>query len=366
MKKISMTLCVLISMFLLGACTMEQDKSATGSPQESYSDFSAGGSEDMASDESGQQSGQTDSPLPSEAAGEGSGSVVLASAKVHVLMAGNVGDLGLGFLAYAEPEQEGGDYRLCFIAAESESEDLYKPLAELEFTLEDADYIFPDVRANNASIGRFLEVYYYDVTKVVGIDGTDVIMVAKYEADGKEYYDTRIYVKSESGYSADEALIRKLNEKYSEAVEYPIEELFMLPGEETPSQTETQNLPDVVFFGSWLVDDYRTSSTYALSQAEIEEFLTYGVAYYEDGFSLKGTMIVEGDVGYAYTNYTKEEVEEQFNINMTDWWKESNTIAYVSITSAESDFGAQFFAVDIDTIWIYYEGVFFQAKRAGA
>lgn len=358
---------------------MEQDKSAAV-PQESYPGLSAGGSVDAASDESGQQNGQTDSPQQSTAAGGENSGTVSSAPKVHVLMAGNVGDLGLGFLAYAELEQEGEDYKLCFFASESESEELYKPLAELEFSLADADYIFPDVRENNASIGRFMEMYYYDVTKAAGIDNTDVIMVAvaEYEADGKTYYDTRIYVKSENGYRADTALIQKLNEKYSEAAEYPIEELFTLPGEETSSQPENESQPEntseIVFFGSWYVSDYRTSSTYALSQEEIDEFLTYGLAYYEDGFSLKGTMVVEGDLEYTYTDYTKEEVEEQFNVDMTGWWNESDTIAYIGITAAESDenqslrycFGTQFFAVDMETIWIYYEGVFFQAKRAGA
>lgn len=152
----------------------------------------------------------------------------------------------------------------------------------------------------------------------------------------------------------------------------------LMEGEETSSQPENESQPEntseIVFFGSWYVSDYRTSSTYALSQEEIDEFLTYGLAYYEDGFSLKGTMVVEGDLEYTYTDYTKEEVEEQFNVDMTGWWNESDTIAYIGITAAESDenpslrycFGTQFFAVDMETIWIYYEGVFFQAKRAGA
>lgn len=217
MKKRIITGCVLISMFLLGACAMGQDKSAAGAPQENDSGFSAGGSGDMAADESGQQNGQADSPQQSAAAGE-----------------------------------------------------------------------------------------------------------------------------------------------------------------EMPSQPENEQQPEstseIVFFGSWQVTDYRASRIYALSQEEIEEFLTYGLAYYEDGFSLQGTMVVEGDLEYAHTDYTKEEVEEQFNIDMTGWWNESDTIAYIGIISAESDespslrycFGTEFFVIDSDTIWIYYEGVFFRAERAGA
>lgn len=378
MKKIIMIFCVCMTMFLLGACAIEEDRAATGGLQEGYSDFDAGEVGEMVTDESGQQNGQADSLEQSVTEGEGNGEAVTSAPEVHVLMAGNVGDLGLGFLAYAEPEQEGEDYRLCFFATESGSEDLYKPLAELEFSLGDADYIFPDVRENNASIGRFMEVYYYDVTEVEGINDTDVIVMAKYEADGKECYDMRVYRKCENGYSADEALIRKLNEKCSEIGEASIIEMFVTAMEETPLQPENEsqpeNTPEIVFFGSWQVTDYRTSRIYALSQEKIDEFLTYGMAYYEDAFFLNGIPVEAEGFGYVYMDYTKEEVEEQFNIDMTGWWNESDTITCVGITSVESDtspslrycFGTEFFVVDEDTIWIYYEGVFFQAKRAGA
>lgn len=49
-------------------------------------------------------------------------------------------------------------------------------------------------------------------------------------------------------------------------------------------------------------------------------------------------MPVEAEgFGYVYMDYTKEEVEEQFNIDMTGWWNESDTIVCAGITSVESD-----------------------------
>lgn len=148
------------------------------------------------------------------------------------------------------------------------------------------------------------------------------------------------------------------------------EEISSQPENEPLQQSEQEES----FFGSWQVTDYRTSRIYAMSQEEIDEFLTYGLAYYEDAFFLNGTPVEAEGFGYVYTDYTKEEVEEQFNVDMTGWWNESDTIVYAGITSVESDgnpslqycFGTAFFVVDADTIWIYYEGVFFQAKRAGA
>lgn len=140
------------------------------------------------------------------------------------------------------------------------------------------------------------------------------------------------------------------------------------------NETQPENTSEIVFFGSWQVTDYRASRIYALSQEEIEEFLTYGVAYYEDAFFLNGTPVEAEDMGYVSMDYTKEEVEEQYNIDMTDWWNEGDTVACVGVTSAENDsgpslrycFGTEFFVIDSDTIWIYYEGVFFRAERAGA
>lgn len=376
MKKVIIMFCVCMSMFVLGACAVGEDRALAGGRQESYPSFSGGGVEEMAPSGSGQQNGQADSSQQSVATGEENGEAVSSAPKVHVLMAGNVGDLGVGYLAYAEPEQEGEDYRLCFFAAESESEDWYKSFEEPEFSLEDADYIFPDVRENNASIGRFLEVYHNDMIGIEGIYDTALIVVAKYAAGGTECYDMRVYWEGENGYSADEALMQKLNEKCSEIGVSSVIDLIMMGKNPLQPESESQpeNTPEIVFFGSWQVTDYRTGSIYALSQEEIEEFLTFGMAYYEDAFFLNGKSVEAEGFGYVYMDYTKGEVEEQFNIDMTGWWNESDTITCVGITSVESDtspslsycFGKEFFAVDEDTIWIYYEGVFFQAKRAGA
>lgn len=149
-------------------------------------------------------------------------------------------------------------------------------------------------------------------------------------------------------------------------------------GQEQPADNTQQSTPaeDVVFFGSWYVTDYRTSSIYALSQEEIDTFLTYTVAYYEDGFFLNGTQVeAEAEVfGYSYLDYTKAEIEEQFLADLTNWWNGKTTVKGVNLYAEENEeslpieycFGANFFAADSETLWIYYEGVFFQAKRAGA
>lgn len=353
MKKILMIGYVYICMIFLSACSMKQEKweKPADNTQQSTSD------------------GSTGWDAPSEESEE----TALEEPELHMLLGGICGELGSGYLAYTAPEAKGEDYQIYFF--KNETGNYQQSFAELELSVEDAAYVFPDVREGNASIGRFLDIYFFEITEVKGSDARDVIAVAKYEADGKEYFDTRIYVKNGDGYSPDAALIKNLNERFGAADEYPIEEIFVLCGEDNPVQPDMP-AEDVVFFGSWYMTDYRTASIYALSQEEIDTFLTYTVAYYENGFFLNG-MQVEAEAeyfGYSYQDYTKAEVEEQFLVDLTGWWDGKTAIKGVDMYAEETEeslpikycFGASFFAVDSETLLIYYEGVFFQAKRAGA
>lgn len=149
--------------------------------------------------------------------------------KMQVLELRNMEYLGLGFMVCVMPDQEEDDYKLYFWEAESDSEDRSKPFSELEFNLDAPDYVFPDVREGNVSIGRFLEIYYFDMTEVQGTDKREWIIIARYDVEGKFYYDTRAYTVSENGYCVDAELIQELNEKYGDAEEYPITELFVMP-----------------------------------------------------------------------------------------------------------------------------------------
>ncbi|MDE7252314.1 MAG: hypothetical protein K2O32_05150 [Acetatifactor sp.] len=149
--------------------------------------------------------------------------------EMGVLQLGNMGNLGLGFMVCIFPDQVDEDYQLYFWGTESDSEDMHKSFSEIEFDLGAVDYIFPDVREGNASIGRFLDIYFWDTTEVPGADKQDFIIIARYDVEGKINYDTRAYTVSGNGYCVDEELTRELNEKYSDAEEYPVTELFVMP-----------------------------------------------------------------------------------------------------------------------------------------
>ncbi len=141
------------------------------------------------------------------------------------LLYGGIGELGTGYLVYAISGQEGEDYRLYFL----EAEDSYEALSEADINLEEADYIFPDVREGNAAIGKFSDIYFWDMADMTGDDRAELLAIAIYERDGNKYFDTRVYEIIENGIRANYDLIQELNEKYSSAEYYPVEEIVTLP-----------------------------------------------------------------------------------------------------------------------------------------
>lgn len=151
-----------------------------------------------------------------------------SASEMQMLELGNMENLGLGYLVCTVPGKEDEDYKLYFFSTESESADRYKSFSETEFDLEAADYVFPDVREGNAPIGRFLDIYFFDITEIRDA-GRDFIIIARYDVDGKNCYDTRAYMQSGKSYCVDEELMQELNEKYRDVEEYPIIELFEMP-----------------------------------------------------------------------------------------------------------------------------------------
>lgn len=106
--------------------------------------------------------------------------------------------------------------------------DRYQSLSEMNFNLSTVAYVFPDVRKGNASIGEFKEIYCLETTDILQ-DGTEeVIVIAIYEKDRIEYYDTRVYEASENGYVVNIELTQELNEKYYNVENYPIQEVISL------------------------------------------------------------------------------------------------------------------------------------------
>lgn len=145
------------------------------------------------------------------------------------LMQGSLGSIGSGFLAYTLPGQDGDDYKLCFFKEGGTVSEFENAISEVcYYSLETADYLFPDVRENNVSIGKFREIYFFG-TITIGESGAEgLTVIAAYETDSGICYDTRLYSWNGTGYDAEEELMQELNEKYGDAEAYPVEELYRL------------------------------------------------------------------------------------------------------------------------------------------
>ncbi|MDE6640513.1 MAG: hypothetical protein K2K63_08325 [Acetatifactor sp.] len=140
------------------------------------------------------------------------------------------GDLGSGWLLYTVPNQVNQDYKIYFFSCRNREDDEYKSFEEIDFDLEQADFIFPDARENNVAIGKFIDMYLYEIFTTESGKSARIV-IATYEIDGKQYYDTRIYTPDEGGYGyvLDESMTEELNALYADVEEYPVLQIIEMP-----------------------------------------------------------------------------------------------------------------------------------------
>ncbi|MCM1046339.1 MAG: hypothetical protein NC417_12590 [Candidatus Gastranaerophilales bacterium] len=137
---------------------------------------------------------------------------------------GELKNLGTGRLFYVITEQDEIDYKLYFV--KTKDTDWLYDLSDYDL---DAAYVFPDVRENNASIGRFWQIYFFQEADITGDGKTDLILVARYEDGDAITYDTRIYEWKDDGYVPVHELMDELNEQYWNTDSYPVDEMMALP-----------------------------------------------------------------------------------------------------------------------------------------
>ena len=155
--------------------------------------------------------------------------VSMDSVEKRMLSSINDDLLGCGWLLYTVPDQEDQDYKLYFFADESkDGAERLTPFEEMDFNLDQVDFVFPDARENNRSIGKFIGIYLFEPFTTKS-DESAWIVVATYETDGRQYYDTRIYTPSEEGYVIDESMTEELNALYSDVEEYPVLQIMEMP-----------------------------------------------------------------------------------------------------------------------------------------
>ncbi len=114
------------------------------------------------------------------------------------------------------------------------------------------------------------------------------------------------------------------------------------------------------FYGEWQIQDYLTANIYALPQEEIEGYLSSIVTYSPRTFDKDGQEI--DSIEYSFEDYTKESLGQDYNIDISSRWTDVDKITQGTIISDDNFFGKHFFIVDSEMLWIYYEGVLFEAK----
>ena len=144
----------------------------------------------------------------------------IPSGDIHLLMLGRIRDF-MGVLVYEEPKSDKEDYKVLLYKLKDYDESVGPELFDASlYQNTSADYVFPDMRENNEAIGKFKEIYWFDSGSFV--QGQDpYFIVAVYEVDGKECFDTRLYKETETGYEIDQENSEILNETYRDAKDYP-------------------------------------------------------------------------------------------------------------------------------------------------
>ncbi len=123
---------------------------------------------------------------------------------------------------------------------------------------------------------------------------------------------------------------------------------------------ETEVLP---YYGTWSVKDCQPAKVSALSPAEISTYLSYSITYQPDAVYQNDQNMNIDELQYKSEPYTEESLVENYKANLGEWWNGISEVSYISVTAPEKFFGNQFFIVNEDTLWIYYEGAFFLAKK---
>ncbi len=160
--------------------------------------------------------------------------------EVRFLQTGIFAPFASGDLVYTIPKYENEDYKLYFFATDYSYEIVYN--------LEEADYVFPDVREKNASIGKFIEIYFIDTGRLLPLRGNDetvLLAIATYEKDGNQYFDMRVYEfnENEIGVSVNYDLTQKLNEKYYDVEDIPIVDIITLPQDDYIYEIQPTDAP---------------------------------------------------------------------------------------------------------------------------
>lgn len=133
--------------------------------------------------------------------------------------------------------------------------------------------------------------------------------------------------------------------------------------EATPETTELPDVPS--YLGTWEVKDSQHGYISAVTQEERDALVGKRITYQADAVLFDGETVLSGPVTYEVDDEPTNEadVTEDYRANLGEWWNGVSEVTGISVDAPDAFFGHRFFVVDAETIWIFYEGVFFLAKR---
>jgi len=133
--------------------------------------------------------------------------------------------------------------------------------------------------------------------------------------------------------------------------------------EAAPTSSTVAETEAVPYYGTWSVKDCQPAKVSALSPEEIGTYLSYSITYQPYAVYQNDQKMNIDALQYESEPYTEESLVENYKANLGEWWNGISEVSCVSVTAPENFFGNQFFVVSDDTLWIYYEGAFFLAKK---
>ncbi|MDO4572374.1 MAG: hypothetical protein Q4C13_03320 [Clostridia bacterium] len=131
-----------------------------------------------------------------------------------------------------------------------------------------------------------------------------------------------------------------------------------------PSPTEAPTAGEPVYYGSWSILDSRAAEVSALSAEETAALLGSSLDYQADAVLQNGDRLAISGYVPDGASSACDAIMQDYRVDLEAWRNGAEEASGVSVTAAESFFGDRFFIVNSDTLWIYYEGVFFLAARA--
>ena len=131
------------------------------------------------------------------------------------------------------------------------------------------------------------------------------------------------------------------------------------PSDSAPSDTAEETS----YLKSFSVVSCRgTAYAYAMSEEEIDGYIGTTLDYQNTVFLFNGEPIDLPEDGYTEQAYRAEQFTQDFKTSASDLGITQDEVLSVYLNVEGNIFGNYFYVLDDDTLLIYYEGVFFEAK----